>query len=238
MIRLKHSLLLVAIFAATLCYSQDEKTYWSKIGFVGAAHLNKMDDFNATLSANGFSPVANEGLYGEFYVKRAKRDSRVLGTFAFTFYDRGAEFTNGGAIDNRADIRGFGLSSGAEYQLIQNKSFFINPGAYLNLDYYRIQFSEGISRPSLDNILNNDNLKTYSASSLQVPILLALNMGVHFPVGETRLGIVGYAGYRFHFDNESWRLNEGVDLMDNINLSGFQVGLGLEVYLTDGELKR
>lgn len=238
--KLKYFVLAVSIFVATLGHSQEDKTYWSKVGFMGAAHLNKMDDFNTTLMQNGFSPVASEGTYGEFYVKRAKAGSRWLGTFAFTFYDRAAEPTVDdvfGAFGNRASILGLGFNSGTEYQLIENKSFFVNPGIYLNFDYYRISFSEGVGGGSLGTILNNEDVKSYSASSFQVPLLLGLNMGVHFPVGKTRLGIVGYVGYRLHLDNESWRLNESVDLSDDINLSGIQVGLGLEIYLKDGALK-
>jgi len=200
----------------------------TKVGFTVQLQPRSLDDFNQVLTSNDYAPMSDEGLYIEGYIKNAKADNRWMGTFGFTYQNREAGTPlNSNSIENKATLQGFGINSGLEYRLIGTKYFYLNPGVYLNFEYYRLGFTEGLRGTDLGSILDSD-IKTFSASSFQVPIMVGLIAGVNFPIGETTVGITLNAGFKAHFDNANWKLNDSNTIDDEIDFSTPYIGIGFK----------
>ncbi len=193
-------------------------------GFVMNAHITTLDEINSILSNNEF-PEFNE-LGTQFQWKLQRTTGRPWASFVVLNYHR-RESNISAVSSNSIKLNGWGLGVGGEHLTVDRKHFFIKPYAVLNLMYYQFTFLENADSDSLDGILNSDT-KTFRLGSFQLPIDGGLNIGTRFQAGGMPLTIFFGAGYRLHYDNESWRLNRNLNLDDNINLSSpyFTFGIG------------
>lgn len=127
--------------------AQDKKepTY-TRVGADYQYNFAKMGELNATLSDSGFEPLNEYADYFNFYIKSGKASSKWMITFGFSYYQRqNATTRNNVTPINTADIIGFGVSSGAEYRLIDSKYFFLNPLFSLDFEYYKLAFAKKYS---------------------------------------------------------------------------------------------
>jgi len=215
---------------------EDTEPIYTRVGVDYHYHNSKLDAFNETLLANGFSAMNDHADYFNFYSKSGKASSKWMGTFGFSYYQRSSDALRNiqsptpAEPINTADILGFGFNSGAEYRLVDSKYFFLNPGFTIGFDYYKMAFTEGLGFTNLGQVLNSD-LKTYSATSFQLPVNIGLRTGVNFPIGERVVSVTVSGGYRLHIDNSNWNINDVVKLDDEINLSSLYFGLGVEMSL-------
>jgi len=177
-----------------------------------------LDNVNDILTRNNFGPLDNYSLGFEWYLRTSNKETGWGSNFLIGGYSRTYETPT----TNRASILGITNTYDLNYNFAKETNWIVRPSIAVGFEYYRLSFTEGITGGSIDNVTNSD-IKTYQATSLQLPLTFGLELGGMWSLKDTRMETVANVGYKLH-PGQDWNINDNLTLQDDINLSSLYFG--------------
>ena len=198
---------------------------------------NSLNKLQTVLESNDFALLDDYAYSFEGYIRSVSHNTGWEGITSFGYHQR---LTTNHQAQNQASLIGFTTGFEVGYDLTKNNFFSVKPFLGSGFEYYKLSFVEGLESSSISDISNSD-FKNYNATSFQVPVMLGLEVGATFQINHILLEVLVRGGYKLHIDYDKWKIDDVVDISDEINLSspfvGFSFGFSILDSYRNGLLK-
>ena len=221
------------LFLAFLSFTQDRNASFSEkfekdstyrvAGLRYNTFSSPLNTLQSLLTSNNFAKLNDHAYSFEWYLKTIRPKSRWEGSTSFGFHSR---VTSNNEAVNQASLIGFTTNFETGYNLTQGKVFTVRPFLGLGLEYYKLSFVENFQSSSLSSITNSD-FKNYNATSFQVPWTFGLEIGTSLQFNKTLVEVLLRGGYKLHLEADKWKIDDVLEISDEINLSSPFVGLSV-----------